>query len=59
MYSLYEIRKVLSVSKPGGDKNVNILLTSYSEIKDHSILALVCDNGKFIRLIIFLYLITG
>lgn len=45
MYSLFEIRKVLSVSKPGGERSVNILLTAYSEIKERSILALVCDNG--------------
>lgn len=47
MYSLFEIRKILSVSKPGGDKGVKILLAAYSENASNSILALVCDNGKF------------
>ncbi|KAF8791481.1 Ultraviolet-B receptor UVR8 like protein [Argiope bruennichi] len=45
MYSLFEIRKILSVSKPGGYNGVKILLSAYTENKEHSVLALVCNNG--------------
>ncbi|GFR01049.1 uncharacterized protein TNCT_402911 [Trichonephila clavata] len=45
MYSLFEIRKVLTVSKPGGSKGVKIVLAAYTENKDNSVLALVCSNG--------------
>lgn len=55
MYSLFEIRKVLSVSKPTGERSISFVLSAYSEIKDHSILALVCDNGY----LLFRYLNTS
>ncbi|KAG8181594.1 hypothetical protein JTE90_013556 [Oedothorax gibbosus] len=45
MYSLFQISKILSVCKPGGDKGVKILLSAYSANDSNSILALVCDNG--------------
>ncbi|PRD36590.1 UNVERIFIED_CONTAM: hypothetical protein NCL1_08214 [Trichonephila clavipes] len=45
MYSLFEIRKVLTVSKPGGSDGVKIVLAAYTENKDNSVLALVCSNG--------------
>ncbi|GFY45525.1 x-linked retinitis pigmentosa GTPase regulator homolog [Trichonephila inaurata madagascariensis] len=45
MYSLFEIRKVLTVSKPGGSEGVKIVLAAYTENKDNSVLALVCSNG--------------
>ncbi|XP_015916558.2 uncharacterized protein [Parasteatoda tepidariorum] len=45
MYSLFEVRKILAVSNPGGGKDVEIILTAYTENKESSSLALVCSNG--------------